>query len=262
MSLSWGERYIAVLGATRLALFRRRRGELELLGGTEYGQAEGPAWSGAAQALERLLSEQDRGRGTLSLVLSSRFVRFALIPWSEQIASPEELEAYARFRFQEIYGALANDWLVRLSPAPAGQPRLAAAVERGLLERLQVALKGAGLRLASVQPYLMAAFNRFAGQLPAGDFLFVLAEQGRSSLLLAREGCWAGVRSVAGSGDDTALLALIERESDLQGLEGAARSALYLHAPGRTEAPPDGLHALELPRAPADALQAMAMAVN
>jgi len=33
VSLSLAERRIAVLGATRLALFRRRRGELELLGG-------------------------------------------------------------------------------------------------------------------------------------------------------------------------------------------------------------------------------------
>lgn len=259
MSLSRGERCIAVLGATSLALFRRRRGEPELLGEAEYGQTEGPAWSNAAQALERLLSEQARGRGSLSLVLSSRFVRFALIPWSEQIASPEELKAYARFRFQEIYGALADDWLLRLSPAPAGQPRLAAAIERGLLERLQLALQGAGMRLCSVQPYLMAAFNRFAGQLPADDFLFVLAEPGRSSLLLARAGEWTCVRSVSGSGDDAALLALVERESELQGLEGAAR---YLHAPGRTAPPPVGLQALELPRASVDTLQAMAMMVS
>ncbi|WP_233093828.1 hypothetical protein [Azotobacter chroococcum] len=262
MSLSLAERRIAVLGATRLALFRRRRGELELLGGAEYGPVEGPAWSAAAQALERLLGEQGRRRASLDLLLSSRFVRFALIPWSEQLASPEELEAYARFRFQEIYGALADGWLLRLSPAPAGQPRLAAAIERGLLERLQVLSKDAGLRLCSVQPYLMAAFNRFAGQLPAGDFLFVLAEPGRSSLLLARAGGWAAVRSVSGDDDDAALLALVERESELQGLEDAARSAFYLHAPGRTAPPPAGLHALELPRASADTLQAMAQAVN
>ncbi|GAB3473734.1 hypothetical protein [Azotobacter salinestris] len=259
MSLSWAERRIAVLGATRLALFRRRRGGLELLGGAEYGQAEGPAWSGAAQALERLLGELGRGRGSLPLVLSSRFVRFALIPWSDGIGTPEELEAYARFRFQEIYGALADDWLLRLSPAPAGQPRLAAAIERGLLERLQLALQGAGLRLSSVQPYLMAAFNRFAGKLPADDFLFVLAEPGRSSLLLARDGAWVCVRSVSDGGDDAALLALVERESGLQGLEGAAR---YLHAPGRTAPPPAGLQALELPRTSVDTLQAMAMTVN
>ncbi|MDV7213723.1 hypothetical protein [Azotobacter beijerinckii] len=261
MSLSWGERRIAVFGTTRLALFRRRHGALDLLGGAEYGPAEGPVWSSAAQALERLLGEPGRGRGSLTLVLSSRFVRFALVPWSEAIVSPEELEAYARFRFQEIYGPSADDWLLRLSPSPAGQPRLAAAVERGLLERLQVALKGAGLRLCSVQPYLMAAFNRFAGELPAGDFLFVLAEPGRSSLLLAREGRWTSVRSVAGSDDDAALLALVERECELQGLEGEVRAARYLHAPGRAAAPA-GLRALELPGTPADVLQAMALAVH
>ncbi|GLK58999.1 hypothetical protein ACFS3C_14900 [Azotobacter vinelandii] len=259
MSLSRAERRIAVLGATRLALFRRRRGGLELLGGAEYGQAEGPAWSGAAEALERLLGEQECGRGSLSLVLSSRFVRFALIPWSEALGAPEELEAYARFRFQEIYGALADDWLLRLSPAPAGQPRLAAAIERGLLERLRLALQDAGLRLRSVQPYLMAAFNRFAGQLPADDFLFVLAEPGRSSLLLARAGEWLCMRSLSGSADDAALLALVERECELQGLRDTAR---YLHAPGRTAPPPAGLQALELPCASPDTLQAMAMTVS
>lgn len=260
MSLSWAEERIAVLGTTRLALFRRRRGALELLGGAEYGHDEGPAWCQAAQALEPLL--EGAGRGALTLVLSSRFVRFALIPWSEQIASPEELEAYARFRYQEVYGACADDWQLRVAPAPAGQPRLAAALERGLLEPLQAALKACGGRLASVQPYLMVAFNRFTGQLPAGDFLFVLAEPGRSTLLLAREGRWAAVRSLAAGDEDAQLLALVERERELQGLEGEARAAVYLHAPGRDGAPPDGLRPLALERAPADVLQAMAMAVH
>ncbi|CAD5379476.1 conserved hypothetical protein [Pseudomonas sp. OF001] len=242
MSLLSPERYIAVLGATRVQLVRRRAGQLLDLGSADYASRDLGDWAAPADALERLLAGQPRRRGSLSVVLSEHFARFTLVPWSEAIVSPAELCAYARLRFEEIYGSDAAGWALQLSPEAAGQPRLAVAVASGLLDRLAALARGAGLRLASVQPYLMSAFNRLCRPLAGDDFLFLLAEPERSCLLVAREGRWVAVRSVAGSDADAALAVLLERESELQELDASTPTAIYVHAPGRPDLMPARVH--------------------
>lgn len=271
MSLLSPDHYIAVLGAMGVGLSRLRRNRLEPLCRLDFGPGQVPEPAIAGEAIERLLGERRYGRGSLTVVLSSHFVRFGLIPWSEQITSPDELERYARLHFEEIYGARADSWVLRLSPEAAGRPRLAVAIERGLLARMQAAVAASGLRLQSVQPYLMTAFNHFAKSLPQEDFVFLLAEPGRSSLLVFRDGGWTGVRSTAAGDSDSALDALLARESLLQGLGAAEPLALYVHAPGRANCAPEAaglqLRTLDLalpldPGAVRDALQVMAMVAN
>jgi hypothetical protein len=208
------------------------------VGAVECAAGGTPAWAAAADALASLLSTPQRGGGALTVVLSSQFVRFRLVPWSDAIGTPDELEAYARVCFEEVYGAASGNWALRLSAEATGCPRLAAAIEQGLLERLQAIASAAELRLVSVQPYLMAAFNRLGGTLRGGDFVFVLAEPERSTLLVARAGRWVGVSSNAGGDSDDALSALIARESELQAAAGEALPAVYVHAPGRADCAP------------------------
>jgi hypothetical protein len=131
-----------------------------------------------------------------------------------------------------------------LSAEPAGYGRVATALPQDLLTHLRTLVTGRGLRLRSVQPYLMAAFNHFDKSFDAGDFLFVVAEPVRSVLLLAREGRWAAVRSVGSSDSDVALTALIGRESQLQASTSERPLNVYLHAPARIDSHPDvpGVH--------------------
>lgn len=242
MSLLSPDHYLAVFGATRVQLVRRHAGRLDDLGSAEHTSRDLGDWSGAAEALERLLAARPRRRGELAVVLSEHFARFTLVPWSDAIASPAELEAYARLRFEEIYGEGVAGWTLQLSPEARGEPRLAAAVAGGLLERLAELARNAGLRLASVQPYLMGAFNRLCRPLAGDDFLFLLAEPERSCLLVAREGHWVAVRSMAGSDADAALAVLLERESELQELDAHSPLEIFVHAPGRREPMPGLVH--------------------
>jgi hypothetical protein len=152
----------------------------------------------------------------LTVVVSGHFSRFCLVPWSDQISSPEELRGFAQLCFEDLYGVPSQPWSLVLSAEPAGYDRVASALPQDLLERLRTLVSGRGLKLRSVQPYLMAAFNHFDKSFDAADFLFVVAEPVRSVLLLAREGRWAAVRSVGSSDSDAALAALIGRESQLQ----------------------------------------------
>ena len=263
MSPLWPEACTAVLGPRSVGLYRSR-GQ-RWLGSVDFDSVGGLAWPGAVAALESLLAGREPGRAELRVVLSSHYTRFCLVPWSEAINSPEELAGYARLCFEDIYGALGDGWSLKLSPEAAGHPRLAAAMPEELLAQLRNLAKANGLRLASVQPYLMAAFNRHRAALVLDDFLFLVAEPGRGSLLLARGGRWAAVRSVALDDSDAALNDLIAREGELHSLEQDRPVNCYLHAPGRAGSITDVIARLELElpaAAQGDPLFAMAMTVN
>nr|WP_256352870.1 hypothetical protein [Pseudomonas sp. PDM31] len=214
------------------------------LGSVGYIDEGFQAWTVALDTLDRLLAEHVTTRAELTVVISGHFSRFCLVPWSDQISTPSELLGFAQLCFEDLYGAPTQPWSLVLSAEPAGYDRVASALPQGLLDRLRSLASARGLRLRSVQPYLMAAFNHFDKSFDAGDFLFVVAEPVRSVLLLAREGRWSSVRSVGSSDSDAALTALIGRETQLQASTSERPLNVYLHAPARVDSHPEvpGVH--------------------
>jgi hypothetical protein len=258
---------VAVIGANGVGLSRRDASGNRWLGSAGFIADRQSAPMLALDTLQRLLAEHIKGRVRLSVLLSSHYSRFGLIPWSEHITTPHELGAYASACFEDIFGKSVESWALTLSPEQAGQPRIAVALPQALLSRLRTMAKEMNVRLVSVQPYLMAAFNRFLKSLAGRDFLFVLAEPGRSTLLLARDGRWSAVRSLRIADTDAVLASMIARESELQGLNGDKPVDLFVHAPARHNDTPliPGVQALELPSDKgdsADALHIMSRAVS
>jgi hypothetical protein len=244
VSLLSRERYVAVLGASGVGLGQRQGGDTLWLGSVGFIDEGFMAWAVALETLDRLLGEHVRAGAELTVVVSGHFSRFCLVPWSEQISSPAELQGFAQLCLEDLYGAANQPWNLVLSAEPAGYDRIATALPQDLLERLRTLVSGRGLRLRSVQPYLMAAFNHFDKSFDAGDFLFVVAEPVRSVLLLAREGRWTAVRSVGSSDSDGALSALVGRECQLQACASERPLNVYLHAPARIDSHPEvpGVH--------------------
>ncbi|AZL69152.1 MULTISPECIES: hypothetical protein [Pseudomonas] len=231
MSHSSADRYCAVLGAEGVGLGCWHGNQQPWLGSRAFScDAAQPAWAAALHALGELLGEHQVRSAPLRVLLSARFSRFCLVPWSAAIGSPRELDAYARACFENLYGQVLDDWRIVLSPEPAGAARIATALPEALLQGLQDLGRDYRLSLRSVQPYLMAAYNRCSAQLAQGDFLFVLAEPRRSVLLLAADGAWQQVLAQGCADTDQALQALIERTCELY---GAQPPQVYLHAPGR-----------------------------
>lgn len=227
------DRFCAVLGAEGVGLGRWHANQQQWLGSRAFsGDAAQPAWQAALQALAALLAEHAVRGARLQVLLSARFSRFCLVPWSDAIGTASELEGYARACFEHLYGQPLDDWRIVLSPEPAGAARIATALPQALLQGLQALGLASRLQLRSVQPYLMAAYNRCAAQLGQGDFLFVLAEPRRSVLLLAAGGAWQQVLAQGCADNDQALQALIERTCELY---GAHLPRVYLHAAGRGE---------------------------
>lgn len=161
-------------------------------------------WHGAVEALKAVTWPRSR----VTVVLSNHFVRYALVPWSDALATPAEEEAYLRHHFTKIHGERAKGWVLRASESARREPRLASAVDAALIEAVRAAFpkKGAA-KLASVQPALMYVFNRARDAVPASGAWLVVAEDERACVALHTEGAFRAVQN--GRGDWRTLL---ERE--------------------------------------------------
>jgi hypothetical protein len=183
--------------------------------GGEAGQAKAN-WTGAVDTLREAMTNANvmgraRARADATVVLSNHFVRYLVIPWSAQLVKPAEELNYARMRFGQIFGDAASEWVVNLSTAPAGVPRMAAAVDRALIEEVRTALSGSKLNLVSIQPALMSQFNAWHRQIGDNAWL-VLAERGRVLIAWIRAGQWCSVRARRINGDTIPLAQWIEQE--------------------------------------------------
>lgn len=150
-------------------------------------------------------------RGTrLGCVVPAPFARYLLVPWNAAMQGRKARQMLAVHHFQQTYGELARDWVVRVDPPRFGGASLACAMSAGLLEELERMADERGLVLQSVQPALMNAFNALADPLPAGSTWVVVPGTGALTLMLVEGGGPVRVALVAGSLDR--LETLLRRE--------------------------------------------------
>ena len=209
MSLLWRKHLRISLAADRLVL-RANRARTTML--AVRPGPNGAEWGAALEALPGVLASFRHHE--VSMVLADQFVRYALLGWNAALKTEEQWLALARHRLAAVHGAAAAEWDVKLTEtAPAG-PRLACAVDRALLGELAAVFSAANARLVSVQPFLVAAFNRIRTTIAGGSCWLVIEEPARLTLAFIQRGVWLAVRSRrADSGWRAALPELIERES-------------------------------------------------
>jgi len=191
--------------------------------------ANGPEWKAPVAALPEALKE---ARGAeVSIVLADQFVRYALLAPNEALKSDEQWLALARHRFGAIYGPAAAAWDVKVTETSPAGPRLACALEREILEALAMQASGAGAALVSVQPFLVAAFNRLNEKtrkvLGDGTCWLVVEEPGRLTLALLLRGVWTAIRSRRIDARwQMVLPQILERESAFLGLDKPCTSVV------------------------------------
>lgn len=197
----------------------------------------GPRWAPAAAALAQALATMEAKRARATVVLSSHFVRHALVPWSVHTADDAQRSEMARYAFAQIYGPAVEDWAVQVSDGGLGAHAVASAVDRALLDAVAAAGAVVRLRIDSVQPHLMAAFNRFHARLGRRSHWFALVEPGALCVALLARGRWR--RLVCRRSDEDwgrALRALLMQEACLGGPAVATRE-VWVYAPGITPRP-------------------------
>jgi len=177
--------------------------------------AEAP-WEGALEMLETALADAARSRSRATLILSNQLVRYALVPWSGALSDEEEEIAVARHCFRNLYGEVADTWELRLSPGKAGTTQLASAVDGHLPDALRELFGRLGMRIASIQPQLMAAYNANRSRLRGRNAWFVLQEPGNLCVARLHKGCWVSLRTLrVGSAWREELPVILEREAYL-----------------------------------------------
>lgn len=202
MSLLWRDRLNMALCPDRAIVLRFARGRLVSKDIHCFDAGS------AIEALQGVLSMETK-KSDATLVLSNHFVKYMVMPWTDAALSEEELHAMIRHRFTEVYGD--SDWEVRLSGGSFGAPSLASAVDRDFLGKLKQAFESSSVRLKSVQPYLMAAFNASRDRMKAASSWFVMAEDGLCCIAMLRDGNWQRVRQCRGGLKDAQQM--LEREA-------------------------------------------------
>lgn len=146
-------------------------------------------WQGALEDFARRIAALRRRVG-VTVVLSNHFARYAVLPAQDGAATPEEELALARFHLTKIHGDRVKGWEVRVCD------RLACAIDAALLEGIKNAFPSKGkLKLVSVQPRLMAAYNAARRRIPREGAWLLLAERGRTCLARVAAKGWASVHN-------------------------------------------------------------------
>ena len=187
------------------------------------------AWPPALDALAGKLAEGALANARITVVLSNQFVRYVLVPASDALGNPAEEQAYAQHCFERLYGGDAGAWTLKLSAAGAQRARLACAIEQPLVDALAGCLSGLKGRYRSLQPHLMASFNRVQAQLGALPAWLVVAEPGLICLAHLRESQWLSFSAHKVGPDWLAELpALIAREECLVDCDTACERVLVV----------------------------------
>ncbi len=196
-----------------------------------------PLWHNALATLASALPAFTGKKSEVIVILSNHFVRYGLIPHSDQISSKQEDAALVRHHFTHIYGNAADLWALRLSDDGRSVIRVASAIDQGLVDALQNIFQSGKLTLTSVQPYLMAAYNQWRHRF-ADAALFALIEQGRLCLATFQQRQWHSIKTVK-IGDDwySELASLLDREKLLSGIDAATanRIPVFIIVPDQVE---------------------------
>ena len=151
-------------------------------------------WQAALGALDGALTEFGSHAGSAAVVLSNHWVRYAVLPWQPSVTSAAEVEQLARLHFERCFGAAAAGWTIRTCDRGYGAAHVACAVDSALITALQACLAAHGLRLATLQPLLMAAYNDSRREF-SGSTAFAVVEPGRVCLGLLQQDRWLAIAS-------------------------------------------------------------------
>jgi hypothetical protein len=156
--------------------------------------AQGSEWRPALSALAELLKQPAWQQADAVVILSNRFASYQLLPWSGTALSPAEQQIRAQHGYAQSHGESAGVLELRISEGGLGEAWLAAGIERELLKSVRESCKASSLRLISVQPYLMSAFNGFRRKLGSNRQWFVVLEPGMMCAALLYRNVWQSLR--------------------------------------------------------------------
>jgi hypothetical protein len=144
----------------------------------------------------RLREENDnKAAHDMSVVLSSKWYRTMMVPWSNSLLKKEDARHFLKAQFVALYGDAAQNWAIAVDDAAYGMPRLACAIERELHGAIEQVAADSKRRCISVEPILSAAWraiHRIAG---SEVKVFAVIEDGRMTIASVHQGQITAVQS-------------------------------------------------------------------
>ena len=192
MSPLWRDEVAIFVAPRKIALARRTRGLKPHLGSaTEIAVAGhfgdfGPTLSKLADTL----TEPTWQDAVARVVVADPWARYGIVPWPNLRLDNNGRLTHARYVLAESYGEAVSDWSVSLADTPPGQAYVACAMPAELKRGLEETLAGARLKLVSLQPQLIVAFNAWRHQLPPDDAWFVSLDEGSLAAVHLSQGSW------------------------------------------------------------------------
>lgn len=172
------------------------------------------------------------GLRRVRFILSNQLARYTVLPWQPGVYAMQDWVALGVHKFRNQFGAVADDWEIRVALQGYGMPAVACALDRHFIERLLDLSAKAGWKVRGIEPALMTVFNQHQGHfMHQTDHWLLFAEPQRILLGQISHGAWqhfymdsplAGEESGAGQ-------SLIEHALHMQ--EGAAPSAIACFGP-------------------------------
>ena len=192
MSPLWRDEVAIFVAPRRIALARRTRGLKPQVGSvTEIAVAGhfgdfGPALSRLADVLTEPTWQDAAAR----VIVADPWARYGIVPWSNVRLDNDGRLSHARYVLAESYGDAVSDWSVSLADTPPGQAYVACAMPAALKTGLEETLAGARLKLVSLQPQLIVAFNAWRQQVPPDDAWFVSLDEESLAAVHLSQGAW------------------------------------------------------------------------
>ncbi len=158
-------------------------------------------WSAALAALSAEIGQSTWRDANVRIVVSDHWVRHDVLPWSVELAKESERLSHARYLLASTYGDVVEQWSVSLSEALPRAPRLVSAIPAELVEEIMRIAEAHGLKLRSIQPHVVVAYNLWRHRVPRDAAWFTTIDEGYLVALHVSDGHCDRVRSVRISDD-------------------------------------------------------------
>lgn len=116
---------------------------------------------------------------SVRVILSNHYVRYSVLPWQDAVCRRADWLALAAHDLRQRYGAVADQWQVRVHLAGYGQPVLSTAIDRALQQGLQHMAQEQGWRITAIEPLLNPLLKRISAQPSNAPHWLLMAEPGR-----------------------------------------------------------------------------------
>jgi hypothetical protein len=206
--------------------------QMSVQASVENIKSERLIWQLATMQLESILMVMQIKPGArLNIILASEFVRYLNLPALQIRMNAAERLSYVAATYQDVYGAVTNEWEITLQDTPANETILAAAIDKKLLAELNLIAAKHQLLLTSVQPYLMPVFNALSSQIGNASGYLAIVEMKRLLLINVQSGKYQNLRAfVCGENWQSELKNLILRDSLIG---DAVENEILVYAPAQ-----------------------------